>query len=288
MTKCGDYTHGKGEECYQQQGTRDEKREERPGHTYVGGAFSTISNACVPRLSQPFRHHSTKNSCFVWIESTYWFRKTIHRLFSTMYTRFLVVIGLLVGASAGSLRTHEKPLDKLSDDELGIKRGDLTPALLKKYKKRVTQLKASLDSLMARQTVLNVEYNTLLRQENRDSDLKRKVKGMVARSVLKGMAELTDDRKQHVSGIVDQTVKRIKDEYSLKIPHPDISEPIEDTVNQKNASRTNSTGPTSNSTDSTDAVRLDKESDGSGASNGDDQSGASGSSGAEGEVQSQQ
>ena len=198
-----------------------------------------------------------------------------------MYTRFLVIIGLLVGASAGSLRTHEKPLDKLSDEELGVKNGDLTPTLLNKYKKRVTQLKNSLNSLMARQTVLNVEYNTLLRQENRDSDLKRKVKGMVARSVLKGMAELTDDRKQHVSGIVDQTVKRIKDEYSLKIPHPDFPEPTEDTSSKKNASMTNSTGPTSNSTDSAGAVGLDKESGGSGTSDGDDQSGPSGSSGAE-------
>ena len=72
-----------------------------------------------------------------------------HPLFNTMYTRFLVIIGLLVGASAGSLRTHDKPLDKLSDEELGAQEWRLDANLLKKYKKRVTQLKASLDSLMA-------------------------------------------------------------------------------------------------------------------------------------------
>ena len=74
------------------------------------------------------------------------------------------------------MRNPEKSLDKLSDEDLGIKNGDLTPKQLAKYKKRVTELKGSLDTLMARQTVLNVEYNTLLRQENRDNDLKEKLK----------------------------------------------------------------------------------------------------------------
>ena len=103
-----------------------------------------------------------------------------------MYSRtllFITIFVIIAYANASLLRNQEKPLDKLTDEELGIKNGDLTPKQLTKYKKRVTELKASLDTLMARQTVLNVEYNTLLRQENRDSDLKRKVKGMVARSV---------------------------------------------------------------------------------------------------------
>ena len=106
-----------------------------------------------------------------------------------MYSRtllFITIFVIIAYANASLLRNQEKPLDKLTDEELGIKNGDLTPKQLTKYKKRVTELKASLDTLMARQTVLNVEYNTLLRQENRDSDLKRKVKGMVARSVYMG------------------------------------------------------------------------------------------------------
>ena len=109
-----------------------------------------------------------------------------------MYSRtllFITIFVIIAYANASLLRNQEKPLDKLTDEELGIKNGDLTPKQLTKYKKRVTELKASLDTLMARQTVLNVEYNTLLRQENRDSDLKRKVKGMVARSVQRNIED---------------------------------------------------------------------------------------------------
>jgi hypothetical protein len=191
-----------------------------------------------------------------------------------MYTRTILLIAFFVTVAnvhAGLLRNPEKPLDKLSDEDLGIKNGDLTPKKLTKYKKRVTELKASLDTLMARQTVLNVEYNTLVRQENRDNDLKRKVKGMVARSVLKGMASMTDDRKSHVSGIVDQAVKRIKDEYSLKLPHPDHPE-IDASGTSGNYTNTNST----ETTDKNGTVALDKDA----GPSGNDESGPSGASGA--------
>ena len=65
---------------------------------------------------------------------------------------------------------------------------------------------------------------------------------MVARSVLRH-GILTDDRKSHVSGIVDQAVKRIKDRYGLKLPHPDHPE-IDASVTSGNYTKTNSTGPT--------------------------------------------
>ena len=198
-----------------------------------------------------------------------------------MYSRtllFITIFVIIAYANASLLRNQEKPLDKLTDEELGIKNGDLTPKQLTKYKKRVTELKASLDTLMARQTVLNVEYNTLLRQENRDSDLKRKVKGMVARSVLKGMASLTDDRKQHVTGIVDQAVKKIKDDYSLKLPHPDFPEQLDASGSNGNITNTNSTGAMDNNS----SVALDKETGTGPSGSAGDESGSSGSSGSSG------
>ena len=139
----------RGEESHQQRGHKDDEKERRDQNTYVGGASSTISMACTWRLGT---HMPTTLRNFPGLRGStstiLLFRESGHPLFNTMYTRFLVIIGLLVGASAGSLRTHDKPLDKLSDEELGVRNGDLTPTLLKKYKKRVTQLKASLDSLI--------------------------------------------------------------------------------------------------------------------------------------------
>jgi hypothetical protein len=127
----------------------------------------------------------------------------------------------LVPTNAGTLRGNHVPLNQLSDETLGIKNGDLTPSKLAEYKTKITDLKHSLDTLMARQTVLDVEYKTLMKSSDRDKDLKRKVRGYVARSVLKGMASLTDDRKSVMKAMVDETVKQLKKEFDLKLPHPD-------------------------------------------------------------------
>ena len=132
--------------------------------------------------------------------------------------------GSVLRGAGNSAADSEKPVDQLSDEELGIKIGDLTPTKLKFYKNRIHELKGSLDTLMARQTKLNIEYETLLKTEGKDRDLKRQVRAMVARSVLKGMAALTDDRSAHVKSIVDEAVEQLKRDHKIALPHPDKPE----------------------------------------------------------------
>ena len=168
---------------------------------------------------------------------------------------YLLTVAVAVGSTRGSvLRGAEKPASQLSDEELGIKIGDLTPTKLQMYKKRMIELKGSLDTLMARQTRLNVEYETLLKTEGRDRDLKRQVRGMVARSVLKGMASLTDDRSAHVKEIVDEAVEQMKKDHNIALPHPDKPEE-RDAAPKKSA-----TGSESKRRNS-DTARLEKDSD---------------------------
>ena len=148
----------------------------------------------------------------------------------------LLLSGLAL-TNAGSLRRAAPvPLNQLSDDALGIKNGDLTPAKLSEYKSKITTLKHSLDTLMARQTVLNVVYNTLTKSSNRDKDLKRQIRGDVARSVLKGMASLTDDRKSVMKKMVDETVNTLKKEFDLNLPHPDGTDAATGASGEKSAS----------------------------------------------------
>ena len=81
--------------------------------------------------------------------------------------RYICLLWRLLWVARGEVCfvAQKKPASQLSDEELGIKIGDLTPTKLQMYKKRMSELKGSLDTLMARQTRLNVEYENFI--ENR-------------------------------------------------------------------------------------------------------------------------
>ena len=72
----------------------------------------------------------------------------------------------------------------LTDDQLHLSHGSLTPAKLTEMKAEMKSLQQSLGTLMDRQTVLSTQYKIEKEREVEDKALKKKVREEVARSLL--------------------------------------------------------------------------------------------------------
>eukprot|EP00946_MAST-07B_sp_MAST-7B-sp1_P005032 g5032.t1 len=164
-----------------------------------------------------------------------------------MRASFRLLVALLALAPVQSLRSgagamlrgpfmKEEPMDvdpdamvddpsKLTDEQLHLSHGTLTPAKLDEMKKEMAKLQGSLAMLMDKQSQLTTVYNMEREREAEDSATKKKVREEVARSLLKHLHAQSKSRNELVQGIIDKSIAKIKDEYQLdNINHPDGAE----------------------------------------------------------------
>jgi hypothetical protein len=119
--------------------------------------------------------------------------------------------------------------EDLTDEQLHLSHGSLTPTKLKAMKEQMSALQKSLGTLMDKQTKLQTQYEIEKEREVEDKAIKKKVKTEVARSLLKHLDQQSQSRTDFMTNIVDQAITKVKDQYDLSIPHPDHpEEKIED------------------------------------------------------------
>jgi hypothetical protein len=114
---------------------------------------------------------------------------------------------------------------KLTDDQLHLSHGSLTPAKLDAMKKEMTTLQGSLATLMDKQSQLTTVYKMEKEREAEEAVTKKKVREEVARSLLKHLEQQSKSRVELMKGVVDKAVAKVKDEYQLdELNHPDHPE----------------------------------------------------------------
>jgi hypothetical protein len=99
----------------------------------------------------------------------------------------------------------------LTDDQLHLSHGSLTPAKLTEMKEEMKTLQKSLGTLMDRQTALSTQYKLEKERAVEDKALKKKVREEVARSLLKNLDEETKSRNDQMHSIVDLAMQTTKD-----------------------------------------------------------------------------
>ena len=112
-------------------------------------------------------------------------------------------------------------IDDLTDEQLHLNHGSLTPTKLAAMKEEMKTLQKSLGTLMDKQTALQTQYTIEKEREVEDKALKKKVKTDVARSLLKHLDQQSKTRTDFMTNIVDQAISKVKDQYDLAIVHPD-------------------------------------------------------------------
>jgi membrane protein involved in colicin uptake len=112
--------------------------------------------------------------------------------------------------------------DDLTDDQLHLSHGTLTPAKLSAMKTEMVTLQKSLGSLMDKQTELTTQYKIEKEREVEDKALKKTVRQEVARSLLKNLDQQSQSRTEFMSNIVDKAISKVKDQYDIsEMEHPD-------------------------------------------------------------------
>ena len=114
---------------------------------------------------------------------------------------------------------------KLTDDQLHLAHGSLTPAKLEEMKKEMATLQGSLAMLMEKQSQLTTVYKMEKEREAEEAVTKKKVREEVARSLLKHLEAQSKSRVELMKGVVDKAVSKVKSEYQLEeLTHPDHPE----------------------------------------------------------------
>ena len=114
---------------------------------------------------------------------------------------------------------------KLTDDQLHLSHGTLTPAKLAAMKKEMATLQGSLSMLMDKQAQLTTVYKMEKERDAEESATKKKVREEVARSLLKHLEDQSKSRKELVVGVIDKAVAKVKEHYQLEdLTNPDHQE----------------------------------------------------------------
>ena len=137
----------------------------------------------------------------------------------------LLLVSEFVGGIVASSETtllrgpfmKEEPMDvdpdamvddpsKLTDEQLHLSHGTLTPAKLEEMKKEMATLQDSLSTLMDKQAQLTTMYKMEREREAEEKVTKRKVREEVARSILKHLQSHSEKKMEFLKDLVHETV----------------------------------------------------------------------------------
>ena len=95
---------------------------------------------------------------------------------------------------------------KLTDEQLHLSHGTLTPAKLEEMKKEMATLQDSLSGLMDKQAQLTTMYKMEREREAEEKVTKRKVREQVARSILKHLESHSEKKMEFLKDLVHEAV----------------------------------------------------------------------------------
>ena len=137
---------------------------------------------------------------------------------------------------------------KLTDEQLHLSHGTLTPAKLEEMKKEMATLQDSLSGLMDKQAKLTTMYKMEREREAEEKVTKRKVREQVARSILKHLESNSEKRMKFLKGLVHEAVDTTRS--------TDVSGPGEGSTDGEDSAAETATGSaTGSSGDATASLK---------------------------------